>query len=344
MTGWHRRAAVVKWLALLLLCGCAHQQSTQDGDTGRGDPRLDPRPIGGIRLGEALSQVDATNPNLRLLTEPAVAKWGSSTEINGRSCQNFNKQGLCVEPTFDTTTTGGGVAVLAIYYMASVDTEHTEALLLRSTGALLVPYLIQVCAVYSGSSAVPKSIYNDARVCGIYGFHHTQSSQTSEAKLIPYDEHSQENVPMYQRVYTALVWDYGQPLNAPARHGEIIIIPPPPDATNSRSADSFVDYHWGRAIDETNISFAYSASTGEGVLWFYNGQLRDVAQLWHDHVDPNFNLFRLLKPGGINRHESRFDDFRRPGELISPSDSWPWFNERPEDLRNLLQPRHPMAR
>ena len=93
------------------------------------------------------------------------------------------KSGGCRNATLETQSSAGGVAVLAIYYDAA-DPGFTKGLRFGN-GALLVPFLIHVCAEYSGHSSVPTSAPKDARVCGIYGFHHTRPTERATRRKQP---------------------------------------------------------------------------------------------------------------------------------------------------------------
>ena len=115
---------------------------------------------------------------------------------------------------------------------------------------------------------------------------------------------------MYECVLGSLMEAYGYPINYQPR-GRIVIGPPPPKQPRNLGAQPrFVDYHWGRDRDDVNISFAYDANTGLGVAWWSTRAVRRFAHAYHDLGDVDFTLYRLLQPGGLNRHEGRFQDER----------------------------------
>jgi hypothetical protein len=285
-----------------ILSSCVPQRRISE-EAGIADSHINyaPPPSIGFELGMPLLDAEKSHPNLRLLSNPVTVNWAGAMRITGpTSCPSNETGGGCKNATLETQSDAGGVAVLAIYY-DEADPGFTKGVRFGN-GALLVPFLIHVCAEYSGRSSVPNSAPKEARVCGIYGFHHTRTTETGDPKETAY------NVPMYERVLGALMETYGHPIDYQPR-AQIVIVPPPPDRSPG-AQPRFVDYHWGRDRDDVNISFAYDPGTGLGVAWWSTRAVRRFARTYHDLGDVDFTLYRLLQPGRLNRHEGRFQDER----------------------------------
>jgi len=260
--------------------------------------------LNGVEFGTTLAELKSRFPRLTEIGEPTAIEWsGKTRSVDFSGCLHFQKNGGCDNPVISADVeVGGGTVLFATYYIESPWEGFTEGYRFADTGGVLVPVLIDVCAHYAGQGeqAVPSTLPYDARVCAFQGYHHTYLDEYAN-KDGTHTENDGQSVPMYRRVFFGLVNTYGYPQHY-RPIGRIVIELADGTRLTSDPAPRYIDYHWGRG-QEVTIDYAFNPRDGAGIVLLADAWARDYAQKRHDMGDPNFVLWRLGQPGGMNRRE-----------------------------------------
>jgi len=262
-----------------------------------------PHGFNGDEFGLTLAQLKARHPRLTEIGEPVGVEWqGRTRDADFSGCLEFDKNGGCRNSVISASVEGNGTALFAEYYVAAPYAGYTDGYRFEDTGGVLAPVLIGVCARYSGwgDHVIPNTVANEARVCAFRAFHHTYLDEYASASGIR-AEKDDSGGPMYQRVFFGLVNVYGYPQHY-RPGGRIVIELADGSRLTSDPTPYYVDYHWGRGSAVT-IDYAFNPKDGAGTVFIADTSARDYAQKRHDTGDPNFVLWRLSQPGGLNHKE-----------------------------------------